>query len=332
MDMEKKKRLFAFDVLKLIAVFLILNSHFDKLYPGSLKLFAIGGTWGNAIFFAISGYFTDIEGDLFQYMKKRIIRLYPSVTIMTLISIVFHLRSHVIGNAWDVVTEFIWPTYYWFVGALVLYYLLIFLLEKKQMISSGFPVFSVILVGFLVLYYECCVAAKNVWCIDKMGFDSFEGWIKVIFFFYVFALGYYVKKNSDKCFKISRLCSAFFIFLGGIGYMGYKVLSVKSYIPMHFQIFAPVLIYIFAFGTLCLTVNCERNTGISTKPETAAKRAVICLSSLSLEAYLVQFSVIRFFEHCIFPINAVLAISVTFILSYLLKRLSGYLISKVSVR
>lgn len=328
MAMEKKKRSFAFDVLKLIAVFLILNSHFDALYPGRLKLLAMGGTWGNAIFFAVSGYFTDIKGDFFQYMKKRIIRLYPSVMIMTLLSIVFHLRSNVIENVWDIVTEFIWPTYYWFVGALLLYYLLIFLLEKKQIISARFPVFSVILVGILLLYYECCVTAKDVWCIDKMGFDSFEGWLKVIFFFYVFALGYYLKKNSHICLKVSRLCSVLFTFFGGIGYMGYKMLSVKSYIPMHFQIFAPVLLYIFALGALCLTINYERTRGVSTKPETVAKRAVTCLSSLSLEAYLVQFSVIRFFERCIFPINVVLAISVTFIFSYLLKRLSSWSFSK----
>lgn len=76
MGAEDKKHLISFDVLKLIAILVILNSHFDSLYPGKLRLLATGGTWGNALFFLISGYFTKIDNDFFPYMKKRIIRLF----------------------------------------------------------------------------------------------------------------------------------------------------------------------------------------------------------------------------------------------------------------
>lgn len=328
--MAEKKRLFALDMLKLIAILLILNSHFDSLYPDQLKKLATGGTWGNTIFFAISGYLTNIDNGFFQYMRKRIVRLYPSVTIFTLISLVLHLRNISIENVMDIVAEFIWPTYYWFVGALVLFYILIFLLERIRIVSSKFAIFSFASGGILLLYYACFISNKNVWCIDKMGFDSFEGWIKILFFFYIFALGYYLKENNDICRKVNVQCSISFIVLGSLGYVGYKLLLVKAYIPMHFQIFAPVLACFLALGSLCLALKCEKNAEDSRNRESVAEKIVTCLSSLSLEIYLVQFTIIHFFESYIFPLNITMALLVIFIFAYLLKNLSSYITNKLT--
>lgn len=324
---EEKKRLFAFDVLKLIAVLLILNSHFDLLYPEKLRVLATGGTWGNTIFFAVSGYFTRVESDFVPYMRKKVIRLYPSVLIFTFITVVLQLRNVVIENAADLIAEFIWPTYYWFVGALVLFYIVLYLLERRKIVSSRFPVFTAAFWGILLLYYGCCIADKNVWCMEKMGFASFEGWLKVLYYFYVFALGYFLMKNSGICRKISAGCSAVSIIFGALGYMGYKLLLVKAYIPMRFQILAPVFACFLAMGALCLTLSYKKN---GRDGKTSVEKVVTCLSSLSLEMYLVQFTVIHFFEGYLFPLNMVMASAASFALAYILKKFSSYLVGKVT--
>ncbi len=329
---EKKKRLFAFDALKFTAMLLILNSHFDLLYPEKLRAFATGGSWGNTIFFAVSGYFTNMNDCFFPYLRKKVIRLYPSVIIFTLISLVFHLRDIEIQNVTDVITEFIWPTYYWFVGALVLFYILIYFLEKMNLVSSKFTVFTIVFVGAFLLYYVCLISKKNIWCMEQMGFGEFEGWLKIFSFFYIFALGYYLKKHNGICQKIGIYGSVCLVGFGGIGYMGYKLLLIKSCVPMCFQIFAPVFLNFLALGTLCLVLNCTRNAENERYIGENAEKIVTCLSSLSLEVYLVQFSVIHFFESYSFPLNIVIVVLVVFGLSYLLKSLSFYIVNKVIIK
>lgn len=329
MGTEDKKHLISFDVLKLIAILVILNSHFDSLYPDELKILATGGTWGNTLFFLISGYFTKIDNDFFPYMKKRIIRLYPPVIIFTLISIIFHFRSNIIENPLDVITEFIWPTYYWFVGALVLYYVLIFLLERRKVVSSKFTVFSIAFAIVFFVYYECCVSAKNEWSMDLMGFDTFESWLKVFLFFYVFSLGYYLKYNDRICSKVSMPCAVFLLGFGGLGYMGYKQVLIKGLLPMHLQICAPVLLYCMAFGALCITSHFAYKEEGSRNRDSVVTEIIICLSSLSLEIYVVQFTVIHFFEDFAFPFNAILTVMVTFVLAYLLKNLPSFIKEKI---
>lgn len=43
------------DILKFIAVFLIINSHMDALYP-KYKMLATGGAIGDVLFLFASGY------------------------------------------------------------------------------------------------------------------------------------------------------------------------------------------------------------------------------------------------------------------------------------
>ena len=54
--MNMKKRNDAIDILKFLAVVLILNSHFDKIYLPPFDKLATGGTIGDAMFFLCSGF------------------------------------------------------------------------------------------------------------------------------------------------------------------------------------------------------------------------------------------------------------------------------------
>ena len=52
--MDKNKRLYYIDLLKVIAVFLIINSHCEPVYR--IKQLATGGALGNSLFFICSGF------------------------------------------------------------------------------------------------------------------------------------------------------------------------------------------------------------------------------------------------------------------------------------
>ena len=53
-----KQRNIGIDILKFMAVVLVLNSHFDLIYPGPLDKLATGGTIADGLFFMCSGFTT----------------------------------------------------------------------------------------------------------------------------------------------------------------------------------------------------------------------------------------------------------------------------------
>lgn len=75
-----KERDFAVDIVKFIAVFLIINSHADMMYP-KMSILATGGAIGDCLFLFVSGYTLFLGGmkSFGSYYKRRIGRIYPSV-------------------------------------------------------------------------------------------------------------------------------------------------------------------------------------------------------------------------------------------------------------
>lgn len=75
-------------LLKFFACILITNSH--CMYPrtmfsigGASSIFQIGGGWGNAIFFVVSGFLVAGKKDSIEiWMKKRYIRILPITVLM----------------------------------------------------------------------------------------------------------------------------------------------------------------------------------------------------------------------------------------------------------
>jgi len=324
MSTGEKQRVFAFDVLKLLAILLILNSHFDALYPGKLALLATGGSWGNALFFLISGYFCTVQGDFWPYVKKKLLRLYPPVLLFSLLALVLGFHDVPLETPLDYLAEFVWPTYYWFVGALLLYQLLLYGLERSRLLSVHFGAFTLLFAALLLGFYIVLVPDKTQWAMDVMGFDSPEKWLKVIFFFYIFALGFRLRQDAGFCRRLSLPLDAALILLGALGYVLYKQLLLRGLLPVELQILAPLPLYALSLGALSLTLYfAQRNAG-----EKPWQRWVTALSSLSLEIYVVQFPIISACEALPFPLNAALALLLSFAAAAALKALSGALVNK----
>lgn len=75
-----KTRDIAVDILKFLAVLLIINSHADIMYP-QMKILATGGAIGDCLFLFVSGFtlFLGSMKNFTAYYKRRITRIYPSV-------------------------------------------------------------------------------------------------------------------------------------------------------------------------------------------------------------------------------------------------------------
>ena len=74
------------DILKFFAALLITNSHMGLLYPESLVKLSTGGAIGDVLFFFCSGFtlFLGRGGDFFNWYKRRINRIYPTVLMWAL--------------------------------------------------------------------------------------------------------------------------------------------------------------------------------------------------------------------------------------------------------
>ena len=72
----KRERDIAIDIVKFMAVFLIINSHADIMYP-KLKILATGGAIGDCLFLFCSGFtlFMGAQASFVNYYKRRIARI-----------------------------------------------------------------------------------------------------------------------------------------------------------------------------------------------------------------------------------------------------------------
>ena len=80
-----EKRDIAVDIVKLLSVFLIINSHADVCYPRFSAL-ATGGAIGDSLFLFVSGFtlFLGKQVRFDNYYKRRINRIYPSAIASSL--------------------------------------------------------------------------------------------------------------------------------------------------------------------------------------------------------------------------------------------------------
>lgn len=136
------------DYLKVFACILITNFHLDIVYPESFQIFAIGGDVGNNIFFMISGFciLPSVVGkearDVLKWWKGRIIKLlFPLITFYIIAVL---CGDYIISSLNDLLEFIIFPTPYWFTGALIIFYPVYFILikffitsDQKTMVAGG---------------------------------------------------------------------------------------------------------------------------------------------------------------------------------------------------
>lgn len=141
-----------------LATALITLSHLDAFVPD--PRIATGGAIGNSFFFFLSGYGLTMSlqaagqdasfPSLLAYLGKRFTRLYPAAILVACAM----LATHQIGIAGmaDLVAVFVWPTPFWFISAVVVFYVPVFYLARLG--ATGIATAMALLLVPYVFFYS----------------------------------------------------------------------------------------------------------------------------------------------------------------------------------
>lgn len=240
--MEKAKRNYSLDFLKILATIGIVFHHFQQVtnakYDGFINFWGEWFYWGYLVefFFLLSGYFmfryipqiTESTLTLSSWWKKRALRLLPMVAISAIgyeLILLAHLKVY--GSPWLGISINIWGTVItslgiqegwvfnnplvnnpvWYISVLMACYVLFYIftaLASKLKCKPIYFYIALILLGIGLNTYSINLPLLN----PQMGRGYYA-------FFFGILLAYYVNKNGVnlKEFVLSVLCFAFFIYV-----------------------------------------------------------------------------------------------------------------------
>ncbi|MBQ9664478.1 MAG: acyltransferase family protein [Oscillospiraceae bacterium] len=320
--MVLKKRTISLDILKLFTILLIINSHSDVLYPSKIQFLASGGGIGNELFFLISGYLFSAKVDIPGDLRKRFARLYLPTYIMIIITWIFGKLE--LDSVSRIIGTFIWPTKFWFVGAIFLYSFFLYALIKHGIRKTKrFVLFGITVLIVDLLLYILLIPDKSVWIVE----DVYFGFVpyRSIYSIFAFVLGYYLKMNKERLVgKIKESHTVVIAVVLFLGFYGFKFLLNKNIIPMSMQIFSHPLTIISALFIFLAFAQLDLNSFLEGKK---VEHWINILAGLSLESYLVQFLIIGgiAYLNILFPMNFIICILAVLIAAWILHWVSGKL-------
>ena len=309
--MAENKRCALLDVLRVTAILLVLNSHFDPLYP--IPALATGGAAGNGLFFILSGYCLKLQPRFLRHMGRRALRLYPGVWIAFIAQLIIggkHITG--VGNAF---TQLIWPTAFWFVGAILLFDALLYGLEKLNF-TQHFGLFTFLMA---VLYFAAylLIVDKTLWSVEEAGLATPQQAFKLIYCFYIYAMGYTLRKRGVPAWTKGRITWVFIAAAGLFVFsFGFKLVLNRFPATMPLQFLTQLAIIGFTFGAVVCALAWE---GWWTRVSaTWLRRAMATFAAVSLEMYLVQFPLISACKALPFPVNVAVVVPLTVLFAFLL--------------
>ncbi len=170
METPPKKIIWEFEVLRALAIIFVVLSHVDIMvshingcissdsYQAIIKAVSIPvGETGNCLFFFISGYLLYTNNgritDLFRFYFRRITRIYPQYLLVLLLffhsSIDFFIQAVGLQGVLNYSNQ-----EFWFIGAIVLYYLTYPLIVNADQLVDLLINACSILFGMFLLHYS----------------------------------------------------------------------------------------------------------------------------------------------------------------------------------
>lgn len=269
-----------------MATVLITLSHLDAFVPD--PRIATGGAIGNSLFFFLSGYGlamslnaakTDApEPSLLAYLGKRLSRLYPAVIIVACAMLA--TRQIGLASLTDLVAVFVWPTPFWFISAVVAFYVPIFYLARLQPAGIA-AAMAALVVPYLFFYSQLDL---SIFVVE--GPDHFK-WIN---YFGITLMGCLVAR-----LKLTPRFSLFTIAALLLSLLAFLVtkLTVFRYDMGHLQFLFHVWLYPIVFFSFHLFAS---ETVLKPLRATPLFPAVALLAGLTLEVYLTQTAWIHWLE------------------------------------
>lgn len=292
------------DLLKALASILITNSHLGNMYPS--EFMALGGSFGNGLFFCISGF-------LLIHIKKKFVpwylgkakRIYPTVFAGAVLLLLFG-RIGVKGIV-DVLRYFIYPTNWWFVAAILVFYIAYYFIVVKQKQSIISASMIAVVVFYFAVYFICM--DLHTFCVEGKDFSLF----KWIYYFFIMLMGAYIRNkdyNTEKkwSFLIIAFLSVLFWGVLRVLFMIYPVL-----LPLQFL--TQFMVVVFVYHMMRFGIAMENEDAFH---KICNLKIVKILSKITLEVYIVQAVVLPFCEKIQFPVNIIVAYLGVFISAFVL--------------
>lgn len=313
------------NLLKVIATILITNAHYESIYP--VSIIANGGLLGDVIFFAVSGFcLTNIKENFGKWYSKRIIRIYPTVFIVTLIYIIcgYYLFDFNISNF---VTFFIFPTKYHFVSSImilyIVYYLIMYIIKKFNISKQkGIKIALIIIIALYFLYYLIFF--------DKSFYhiDSVYEWNIRFFFLICMLLGAWIRENMNLYRNSGKIINLLIILVFAIIYFASKLIFVKYPYLSTMQIINQVILFVLLYFVFTTLLGYEDKLSLLSN---RVKDVIRYISSLTLEIYLIQYLVINRLNIFSFPINFLVVSVSILMISIIIKSVIKIFIRQISM-
>ena len=305
---QKRQRVLALDILKFLAVFFVINSHADSLYPTEYRALATGGTIGDGLFLFCSGYalFLGQKRSFSDYFKRRIQRIWPSLFISVIVlALLYQFGVHLV--------DFIGRS---FIRALFVYYILIFFINQylsKQLkpLMIGLAVVSVVAYAIL---YPLLVVKRDIH--PEMAIYYFK-WMP---YFCFMLLGLWVSKQKEKNRKKTWLSVLFTL----VGITLFYAIQFGSKLSTSFAPFLFLSILPLLWSIRCLFEVCSGVWAKKLMQNRVSYFVIMLIGGLCLEVYLVQYDIIASENSNSWPVNLLIVFLKSLVCAYVVRCLARF--------
>lgn len=296
-----KERIVSIDVLKVIAVFMVLNSHMEICY-GKYAILATGGAIGDALFFFCSGFTLLLGGakSFPNYYKRRIARIYPTVLAVDLFAILFFsldariIENLVFGGGW-------------FVQCIMIYYVPLYFVHRY--FTGHFNWLWIVTAVIIISSYYLFFADEWNGTIFMYGETKFKWVFNFLFMMY----GGYAGLHHTQ-FKYDWKSIPLF-FLSVIIWYSFFFLSKKMSLISDLQYISliPLFGVVHYLFKIC---NSQFLTRLAKRK--ISGQVIFIIGGLCLESYLIQFYLFTDKYNWMFPFNIPLIVMFVLAIAYVI--------------
>lgn len=312
-----------------LATVLITLSHLDAFVPD--PRIATGGAIGNSLFFFLSGFGLAKSlnaaapgappPSLATYLRKRIVRLYPAVFLVACAMLAVGLAH--INGAIDLAAVFVWPTPFWFISAVMAFYVPVFYLARLRPAGIA-TAMALLLVPYGIFYSQLDL---STFIVEGIGNDfTWANHFKWINYFGLTLLGCLVARLDLKP-RLSAFSVA--VLLGGLLLFLVAKLTVFRFDMGPLQFVFQAALYPIVYG--CFHVFASE-TLLRPLRATPLFPVVALLGGLTLEIYLTQTAWIRWLETQPLPEGPVTLLLLALVPLLVFSVLTQWLSNRMSTR
>lgn len=304
-----QKRFYFIDILKFFAIVLIINSHMEPAY-GNYSYLASGGAIGLALFFFCSGFTLSIigGGGFFNYYKRRIQRIYPSIFAIVLAeSILFGKKFYLL--------DILLYGGGWFISSIMIMYIALYFIGRYCQVG---------LIKICILYYIFVLLMPLFFKFEESNF-FFNGaanvWARFQYFIYMlfgFLARYYIDKIQHV--KVSKIWLFVFSVISPCSFYAFLIVINHYPVWLKYSICGtlPLIATLLSWTLLSASIDMGVN-----KWSIRLYKCIKFISALSLEAYLCQGWMITDKLNYLFPCNILMIFIAIIAVSYVLKIVSN---------